>query len=759
MGSLSVSEAFILLLLSVIVRGELPDGVSCDPGVTITGGTVTLSNGVAVGSVLRYTCPSGFYPYPTGSRTCERTGQWSTMRDSRRRPVQKARCRGFRCPAPAVEHGSFFPRRGSHAPGDMVSIECDDGYQLLGSSSRTCLPNGRWNGSTTACDDGTDTCPNPGIPPGSVKSGKNYGVGDKVHYRCQDDLVLIGSPVRVCLESGVWTGSEPSCQHKFSFDLPEEVAMHFSSSFSLLLAESKEEAVKSDKLGRKIILTQNQKLYIYVLLDVSGSITRTDFQTAKEALSQFIDMISRFEVSVRYAILLFGSQTRDVVHIGAEESSDSREVSNIVSAMKYDDYVLNKNLGTNVTGALKTVYGMMSYARTNMKDRLDEWMQIRHVILIFTDGRINVGGLPTQVLNNIRSFLEIENSREDYLDVYVFGLGAEADKEQINSIASQKTGEKHAFFLANEDLHTVFNALLDLSSVGNLCGFANKSLVATDQSSYPWFADILHNQKPNSRCSGSIVAPQWILTAAHCFGDLANEDPSDLSIRLGSSDKIILKVEQVTVHPQYNLTGKIAKKIREFYDYDVALIKLATKLNFTTYIRPICLPCTEETSVALRRSRTGTSCSDHESDLLPTSGVVEANFVRTKNSQPALETVKIKTAGLARSACEEDALKAVVYVNVSDVREVVTDRFLCTGGDEKEAISCKGDSGGPLSVRKVYRYIQVGIVSWGVKDVCLDFRPPADARDFHLNVFRVVDWLREHLAGSVRFLQPQAGAR
>lgn len=751
-----MSEAFILLLLSIIVRGELPDEGSCDPGVSITGGTVGLSNGVAVGSILRYICPSGFYPYPIGRRTCQSNGQWSTMRDSRRRTVQKAMCRGFRCPVPAVEHGSFFPRRVSHAPGDMVSIECDDGYQLLGAMSRTCLPNGRWNGSTTACEDGTGTCPNPGIPPGSVKSGKNYGVGDKVQYRCQGDLVMIGSPVRVCLETGVWTGSEPSCQHKVSFDIPEEVAIHFSSTFSLLLTESKEETVQSDVLGRKIILSRNQKLHIYVLLDVSGSITKDDFRTAKKALSKFIDMISRFEVSVRFAILLFGSQTRDVVHIGAEESSDSREVSNIVSGMKYDDYVVNKNLGTNVTGALKTVYEMMSYARTNLKDRLDEWKQIRHVILIFTDGRANVGGLPTHVMNRIRNFLEIENSREDYLDVYGFGLGEDADREQINSIASKKTGEKHAFFLANEDLDTVFSSLLDLSSVGNLCGFANKSLVAIGPSSYPWFANILHNRKPNSRCSCSIVAPQWILTAAHCFGDLANEDPSDLSIHVGGSDNILVKVEKVVVHPQYNLTRKTAQNIREFYDYDVALIKLATKLNFTTYIRPVCLPCTEETSVALRRSPTGTSCSDHEHDLLPTSGTVKAKFVQTRGSQRTLQTVKIKTAGQARAACEEDALRAEVYVNVSDVREVVTDRFLCTGGNE-EIVSCKGDSGGPLSVGKLYRYIQVGVVSWGVKDVCMDDRPHADARDFHLNVFRVVDWLREQLAGSVRFLQPQPG--
>lgn len=45
------------------------------------------------------------------------------------------------------------------------------------------------------------------------------------------------------------------------------------------------------------------------------------------------------------------------------------------------------------------------------------------------------------------------------------------------------------------------------------------------------------------------------------------------------------EVEEVLFHPNYNLNAKKAKGIPEFYDYDVALIKLTKKLKYETTIR------------------------------------------------------------------------------------------------------------------------------------------------------------------------------
>ncbi|XP_007445528.2 complement factor B-like [Python bivittatus] len=117
-------------------------------------------------------------------------------------------------------------------------------------------------------------------------------------------------------------------------------------------------------------------------------------------------------------------------------------------------------------------------------------------------------------------------------------------------------------------------------------------------------------------------------------------------------------------------------------------------------------------------------------------------------------------------ACEQDARNAKFYKNITNIKDVVTDRFLCTGGQEPvlDPNTCKGDSGGPLIIQKRLRYIQVGVISWGVVDVCkgrsvtcenpYEFQEgsPSFARDYHINLFRVMPWLKKQLAEELEFI-------
>lgn len=44
-------------------------------------------------------------------------------------------------------------------------------------------------------------------------------------------------------------------------------------------------------------------------------------------------------------------------------------------------------------------------------------------------------------------------------------------------------------------------------------------------------------------------------------------------------------VDKVLFHPMYDINGKKAEGIPEFYDYDVALVKLNEKLKYSETLR------------------------------------------------------------------------------------------------------------------------------------------------------------------------------
>lgn len=61
--------------------------------------------------------------------------------------------------------------------------------------------------------------------------------------------------------------------------------------------------------------------------------------------------------------------------------------------------------------------------------------------------------------------------------------------------------------------------------------------------------------------------------------------PEVLSPLILGGMKQELDIEEVLFHPKYNINGKKAEGIPEFYDYDVALIKLKKKLQYSKTLR------------------------------------------------------------------------------------------------------------------------------------------------------------------------------
>ncbi|XP_067280664.1 complement factor B-like [Pseudorasbora parva] len=716
---------------------------SCpEENLNITGGSFVLSNGYSDGSFLRYICPSGYYP-SVQSRRCQ-YGLWTPKTSTRKTPE----CKKVTCPNPHVlENGEVTPYKDRYYVNDTTSYSCHSDYNFRGSAVRVCKPNGKWSGSTPICGHDSDHCPDPGVPPGSRRTGHIFNINNKVSYRCDSTLTLIGSKERVCQEGGQWSGTEPQCYAHFTYDTPEEASEAFSSALKSNLAVS-QQYEEEDQHGKKITLDQGGKLDIYIAVDASGSINKTEFEKAKKTIKMLMEKISDYQVSPNYEILIFATEVHQIISMRDFKTNGGENLLRVFERLERFNYKDQYyHTGTNIAKLYSSIFASMSLEKFINPEG---FLETQHVIIVFTDGQANMGGNPIPKANKIKHLVTQDDpKREKKLDLYVFGIG-DVQKEYINGLVSQRDQEKHFFHLLNlDEVQTMFDNMIDESTSVGLCGIHQNYDQDNKRRAYPWLAQITFDRPSlGKNCMGSLVTSSYILTAAHCFKKV--DTPDRITVIL---DKDVVKVKRFILHPEYDITSKKHMGINESYEFDVALIQLDKPVTMSAYLRPICIPCTKETNGALRLSDSEGTCRKHE-ELLLGNEIVEAAFTSKMDSRTnapqKIKKITIKR-GKYRDACVEDAKKAQ-GIKVTNAKDVVTDNFLCSGGTEPQVddVACKGEGGGATYVNKKSRLIQVGIVSWGVRDICSknpNSRSKEDTRDYHTNLFseNIQSFLKEHL--------------
>ena len=102
--------------------------------------------------------------------------------------------------------------------------------------------------------------------------------------------------------------------------------------------------------------------------------------------------------------------------------------------------------------------------------------------------------------------------------------------------------------------------------------------------SWPWQAYLKFQGE--FYCGGTLIHPEWVLSAGHCFAGF--ENPEDWQIVMGEHDDEIeegweqpIDVATVIVHPKYNA---------EDIDFDFTLIKLAHPVELNDHVAPACFP-------------------------------------------------------------------------------------------------------------------------------------------------------------------------
>ncbi|GAB1604660.1 hypothetical protein Ahia01_000747500, partial [Argonauta hians] len=131
------------------------------------------------------------------------------------------RCASLKCPQlPAPANGYFVNNKCTNDFNAACGTRCEPGFYLEGDSVRICQESGQWSGNTSRCL--TKICPRLPTPKNGnrICSRGDFTFGTVCRFTCDIGYKLIGSRRRTCLAIAYWSGITTRCREITCQHLP-----------------------------------------------------------------------------------------------------------------------------------------------------------------------------------------------------------------------------------------------------------------------------------------------------------------------------------------------------------------------------------------------------------------------------------------------------------------------------------------------------------------------------------------------------------